>query len=181
MPKITLGAKNIKASNRKKKFSMHARREKIMRMMARDPSMTQRALAKQLNVDVSTISNDIRELNRSLNIENLDAWAVQRARVLREIQANKLECMDRIQRCTQPTQGARWMEEWTKLTEREIKILGLASPEKLLIKQETTIKPEAQDAAVDGILKSFDMNVVNTVVDKDGIIRVPKKEITKKK
>ena len=181
MPKVTLGAKQIKAGKRKKKFSMHARRERVMHMLAKDPSLTQQKIAKDLGVDRSTIAKDIKEMNESLNVENVDAWALHRARVLREIQSNKLECMDRLRRCGKAHQGARWMEEWTKLIEREIKILGLASPEKLLIKQEKTIKTAAHDAAVDGILKSFDMNVVNTVIDEDGIVRVPKKIEDKKK
>lgn len=172
MPKVVLGAQNVMASKRKKKLSVYYRRQKIMQMLAQNPNKLQNDIAKELGVDKSTISNDIKEMNESLNVENVDAWAIHRVRVLREIEANKMECMDRMKKL-KPHQGARWMEEWGKLIEKEIKILGLSSPEKLMVHQETIIKTEEHDAAVKGVMKSLEVNATNVEVGKDGVVRIP--------
>ena len=172
MPKVVLGAQKIKAAARKKKLSIFHRRQKITQILAKDPNVPQYQIAKMLGVDKSTISNDIKEMNDSLNIENVDAWALHRVRVLREIEANKQKCMERMEKL-KPHQGARWMEEWTKLIEKEIKILGISSPEKLMVHQETVIKTEEHDAAVKGVMKSLEVNANNVEVGKDGVVRIP--------
>lgn len=173
MPKVVLGTKKLQAGNRRKKLSVYQRRKRIMEILRQEPTLPQWKIAKKIGVNKSTINSDIKAMNEMLNLENLDAWAIHRVRVLRELEFNKLECMDRLQRCGAAHQGARWMEEWGKLLEKEIKILGLASPEKVMIHSETTIKSAEADAAVDGVIKSMEVNANNVKVDKDGIIRIP--------
>jgi 4-hydroxy-3-methylbut-2-en-1-yl diphosphate synthase IspG/GcpE len=173
MPKVVLGSKNLQAKNRRRKLNVYQRRKQIMEILRKEPTMTQRDIAQRIGVNKSTINSDMKAMNEMLNVENLDAWAIHRQRVLREVEFNKLECMDRLNRCGKAHQGARWMEEWGKLLEKEIKILGLASPEKVMIHNETTIKTAEADAAVNGVIKSMEVNANNVKVDEDGIIRIP--------
>jgi len=49
--------------------------------------------------------------------------------------------------------GTRWIEEWTKLIEKEAKILGIYSPDRKIIAHiDTSFTKEQRDAAVKAAL-----------------------------
>jgi DNA-binding MarR family transcriptional regulator len=141
----------------KNRFKHAERRKKIMDAMREHPGLSQLELAEIIGVDRSTISRDMRVIADELRIQTSEDFMIHRDRVLREVQANKDECMRRLSLCKNPHQGSRWMDEWNKLVEKEIRMLGLNAPEKLMLAIKDEFSKEERDAAVNAALAGIDM------------------------
>lgn len=138
-------------------FTIAERRQKIAEILVHDPHKTRTQIARMLGVSRYTVAQDIKALTEELNMRTMEDIMLHRERILREIRKQKLECQDRLRRCTNPTQGARWQQEWTNLLEKECKILGMFMPEKIIDasqKKEKTITKAERDAAVNAIFES---------------------------
>jgi transcriptional antiterminator len=154
-----------------KKVRIAQRKEKVITMMRQHPDFTQQDIADQLGVNRSTIAKDLKEINEELNMQTIEDWMVQRQRILIEIQENKKLCMDKLKKLHHsPHQGARWMEEWSKLAEKEIRIYGVYSPEKMMIKHSQEFSKEQKDAAVDA--------AIGATKDGGKIINLTQKQLT---
>lgn len=156
----------------KKKFSIQQRRRKILSLIQDNPGIRQIDIAKKLNTTRHTISLDLRKMSEEIKYQNTESWMLQRDRILSELQSKKAVCEDRMQRLSKnPHQGSRWMEEWQKLLDKESKILGVYSPDRLLIKQSTEFDKDQEDASIDAMLKT--MNLDQKIID---VLPTKKKE-----
>jgi DNA-binding CsgD family transcriptional regulator len=157
----------------KQKVQRAQRRKKIIMLLRENPGYTHQDLADKLSCNRGTISSDLKAIDAELTIQNredFDAeltiqnredFMLHRDRILRELQSNKDECMRRLNACSNPAQGSRWMEEWSKLTEKEIRMLGVNMPERLHITNEEIASKEDQDKAVDAVIGFLDEDVID--------------------
>jgi hypothetical protein len=146
----------------RKILGMVERRRKIIACIQDNPSMTQGQLGAMFGVNRCTISRDFKAITDDLKIQNMEGWIVQRERILREIQVNKDKCMARLERLSKDAaKGSRWMEEWTKLLKEEIRILGIQSPEKLLLNKTKEFSKVEEDAAIDAAMLDMDDSVID--------------------
>lgn len=159
-----------------KRIPIHERRRRLIILVREHPDYNQDELARELNVDKSTICRDLKAINEEFTVVNSEMWTLSRERILKEIRDNKAECMRRLELCTRASQGSRWMEEWTKLNLQECKILGVNSPSHVMIHQETIIRKEEIDAGVDAALAAYKEP---DIVIKNGIIQLPFDEVDK--
>ena len=156
---------------RKRLIPTHERRRLLIRAVRENPGWTQEELARELKVDKSTICRDLKIINEEFKVVNSDMWILSRERVLKEMRDQKAECLRRLALCTKASQGARWQEEWTKLSIQESRILGINSPSHIMIQQETIIRKEEKDAAVDAAFAQFNGDEI--IIGKNGIISLP--------
>jgi transcriptional antiterminator len=147
-----------------KKLKIAQRKQRLIELMREHVDWNQQDLAKELGVNRSTVAKDLKEINEELNMQTIDDWMVQRQRIILEIEENKRVCMERLKRLHgSPHQGARWMEEWSKLQEKIIRIYGVYSPEKMMIRHSQEFSKEQRDAAVDAAVGAVGQNP--TVID----------------
>jgi len=141
---------------------MAERRRKIISMIQDNPSLTQNEIAEIFGVNRATISRDIKTITEELKVQNVEAWMMHRDRVLGEIRAKKELCNSRLMTLkNSPHQGSRWLEEWNKLVDKEIRILGLNSPERLMIGKDETFDKTRQDKAIDAMMLSIDNDIID--------------------
>ena len=157
----------------RKKIGIMERRRKLIQLVREHPDWGQQSLAEALVVNKSTICKDLKEINEEFTVVNSEMWLLSRERVLSEIRENKQKCMDKLTLCTKPHQGARWMEEWTKLMIQEARILGINSPSHIMVHQELTIHKDEMDAGVNAALAQFEEPIIE--IGKDGQIKLPEK------
>jgi transcriptional antiterminator len=149
---------------RLKKIKIAQRKKQLITLMRTFPDMNQQELADELNVNRSTVQRDLKEINEELNMQTVEDFMVQRQRILSEIHEKKQLCMDKLKALNHsPHQGARWMEEYSKLLEKEIRIYGIYSPEKMMIKHSQEFTKEQKDAAVNAAIGVIEKNT--TVID----------------
>lgn len=143
----------------KKRYGIQERRKKIILMINENPGITQNELADALNTTRSTISRDFKQLSEEAKLLNNEAWLIQRERVLRDITVKLQMCEDRLTSlAASPTKGTRWMEEWRKLKDMEARIHGLYAPDRLLIKEEQTFDKDQEDASVEAVMASMQID-----------------------
>jgi len=142
----------------KRYFSIAQRRKKVASLIQENPGWTQNDLAEALGVNKSTVCRDIKEINQELNLATQDVFMSNRKRVLHEIHTRKQACLDKLDElAAHPAKGSRWQEEWTKLVTLEIKIIGLGSPQHMIISQEEHLSKDENDAVVNAVLsQTFD-------------------------
>jgi DNA-binding CsgD family transcriptional regulator len=147
----------------KKKLAGIDRQHRILEHLRADPSLTNAQLAAMLGVDKATISKDLRNLSEEFKTSNISNFELQRERILNEIRMNKIECMRRL-RGLGDREGSRWMEEWTKLTEKEMKIVGIGTNETLTIERGKSFDKIQHDAAIAAMMK---MQAAGIPIDDD--------------
>jgi len=146
----------------KKRIAMAERRRKVLKVIQEDPSTTQDQLATMFGVNRSTISRDFKTITEELNTQSLEGWTLHRERILREIQSNKDLCMAKLEKLKKyPERGSRWMEEWSKLVQKEIRILGVESPERLMLESTKEFSKLEEDAAIDAALIHINESVID--------------------
>jgi DNA-binding CsgD family transcriptional regulator len=152
------------------KYAMAERRRQIAKMMSKNPNITHRDLAKILKVTPDTIGRDIKSMTEELNLQSVNDFMLHRERILGEIRTQKLECQSRLERCRAAHQGSRWMQEWSTLIEKECKILGIFTPEKILeaarVNDDTKLSKHERDAAVRAVMENDIIDVSNGLVPK---------------
>lgn len=135
----------------KKKISSLDRQHRILEHLRNDPSLTNAQIAAMMGVDKATIGKDLRLLSEEFQTSNISNFELQRSRILNEIRMNKIECMRRLRNLGNE-KGSRWMEEWTKLTEKEMKIVGVGLNETLTIERGKSFDKVQHDAAINAML-----------------------------
>lgn len=150
-----------------RRYTMHKRRELVVEIMIKEPGIQQDEIARRMGVDRSTISRDLKALTEQMKIQNSEAFLMERQRILNEIRINKQECMNRLSRLSEAHRGSRWMEEWTKLVNLEVKILGVASPDHLVIEEKAKFDKAQEDAAIDAVIGTFVDDVIDITPNKD--------------
>jgi len=146
--------KLLPVNNANVSLRKHQRQTQVAKMLSKNPYMRPDEIAEKLNFSVGTIRGDIAEINRALHNETLVSAFVHRNRILEEITAKKKLCSEKLAQCRGATAGTRWIEEWTKLVEKECKILGIYSPDRKIIAHIDTAKftKEEKDAAIKAAL-----------------------------
>ena len=140
-------------NNQNARFQKLQRQTRIAKILAKNPYAMHDEIADILNVSVSTVNKDINEINNALNQETMISTFVHRKRILEEINTKKRLCSEKFAQCRGATAGTRWIEEWTKLIEKEAKILGIYSPDKKIVAHiDTSFTKEQRDAAVKAAL-----------------------------
>lgn len=142
------------------KLKIADRRAQMLKLMKENPGILHTELAKLLGVDRSTVQRDLKIMTEEMNLQNRDDFLAHQKRLLEDIQVKKALCMEKLEGCSSPTQGARWMEEHTKLVTLECKLLSMFSPEKILDqidKKDKRVGKAERDAAVAAV---FDSNVI---------------------
>jgi len=137
-------------------LSMHARRKEVIRIFRDNPHIRASEIAKTLNVNPATIYKDIHDLTEELRIENPKTWHVHRERMLLSLNKMMKACQDKFELCRGATSGSRWVEEWTKLFEKEAKILGIYSAEKSIhahVNLDDIVGKEQRDAAINALIR----------------------------
>jgi len=144
MPK---GIPSNHKQNRKKRPAhvKQERRAKVSELWKQKYKMTQ--IAEMLGVDVSTISRDIRYLDKQwVETQNLNIGDL-RNRELRELDEMEQICILRLEALiSSPTKGARWMEERLKIKQRRAQLLGIDAATKFEVhKPSQGISKEKRD------------------------------------
>lgn len=150
----------------KQKIQQAQRRKEIIKILRKNPGATHQDMADRIGCNRATISKDLKAIDEELTIQNREDFMLHRDRILREIQSNKDECMRRLTMLRDPSKGSRWMEEWGKLCEKEIRMLGVAMPERLHITKEEIVSKEEKDKAIDAVIKFVDDDVVDVKPEK---------------
>jgi len=145
------------------KLTVEQRHRELIRLLRDNPGVDHQTLADALGVHRATISRDLKTITDNLRMMNSEAWMAHRDRILFEIEQNKQECMGRLSRIKKAHQGSRWMEEWGKLVDKQIRILGLNAPERLLVGDGDTFDKRDQDAAVQKALASLGINTSDII------------------
>ena len=141
----------------KHKFQLADRRKRLLDCIQANPGLTHAQLGEAVGCDRATISRDLRAIADELKLQTTEDFMIHRDRVLREIHGNKFECMRRLNECKSPHQGSRWMDEWNKLVEKEIRMLGLNAPERVMLSIKDDFTKEERDAAINAALYSMDI------------------------
>lgn len=144
---------------RLKKVRVAQRRQKLIQLIRENPDYNQQELAESLGVNKSTVSRDLRTINEELNMQTAEDFMIHRQRILSELEANKAVCMEKLEKLkNSPHQGARWMEEWSKIQEKIIRMYGLYAPDKMMIKHSQEFSKKQKDAAVDAAIGALPEN-----------------------
>jgi hypothetical protein len=131
-------------------------------LLRENPGYTHQDIADKIGCNRGTVSSDLKAIDAELTIQNREDFMLHRDRILREIQHNKEKCMRRLEALAgDPARGSRWMEEWSKLVEKEIRMLGVNMPERLHITNEEIASKEDQDKAVDAVVGFLDEDVID--------------------
>ena len=131
------------------------RRKKALQIAQENPGIPHAEIAQLLGVSSSTIASDFKAMTEEFQLQNKADFATHHKRILGEIILKKQMCMDKLAACTSPTQGARWMEEYTKLVQIECKILHLFDPKKLINefeKGDSKLSKRERDAIVSAVI-----------------------------
>jgi len=105
-------------------------------------------IAEMLGINIATVSRDIKYLESLWIKSQIDNIESVKLRELSELDEMERVCIERLEKCTQPWQGARWMEERRKIKERRAAILGFDAPKNLSITtKDRTLTKEQRDAA----------------------------------
>lgn len=145
-----------------KKYTLAERRRKMIAYLHEHPGVTQAQLGFLFGVDRSTISRDLKDITEELKIHNRETYTLHQQRVVREIQANKELCMEKLRSLKDsPHQGSRWMEEWRGLVKLEAQMLGIKDPDRMLLGETQEFTKEEEDAAVNAAALSFEDTVID--------------------
>lgn len=125
--KLPKNNKNIALYNKHKKLN------KIMKILSDKPYSTSSEISEITGLTPSVVSRYVNEINSVLQKETMISAFVHRNRILNEITMKKRLCSEKLAQCRGATSGTRWIEEWTKLTEKECKILGIYSPDRKIV------------------------------------------------
>lgn len=149
---------------RNKALTKQMRHSEVLKIFKEKPHVRTSDIAKTLNVSSDLISRDIRELTEELKQTNPQAYLLHRERMLLKLNKMMKKCENKLKLCRGATSGTRWIEEWTKLFEKEAKILGIYSPDKTVhahINLEDVISKEQKDAAIRGLILGQEEGIID--------------------
>lgn len=153
------------AKGHRTKLTKHLRQAKVAEIFIENPYISPAEIAEILSVNKDTVSNDVKDITERLNRESLDTYNMHRERILKEITGMKLKCKNKLALCKGAIAGSRWVEEWTKLIEKECKILGVYAPDRALhahahIHADEKMTKERRDAVVEAILIGHEKGII---------------------
>lgn len=141
------------AKENRKKLQMADRRKRVAQAMRDNPSATMKEIGEIVGCDHTTVSRDVKVITEEYRLQTSEAFMIHLDRSLREIEIMKDVCINRMNRLkSQAHQGTRWMEEWTKLKQLEIKLLGLNAPEKFIVEKHDGFTKQERDDAIKAAL-----------------------------
>jgi len=131
-------------------------------------------IADMVGTSITTVSKDIKYLHNLWEKSQIENIKSVKLRELAELDGMERICMERLEGCTQPWQGARWMEERRKIKEHRASLLGLDAPKNINHEIHASIfTKEQKDAAF-----NIALGVTNTtkLIDEimEGELIVPK-------
>jgi hypothetical protein len=147
-----------------KTLTKQMRCNEVLRIFKEKPHVRTSDIAKSLNVSTELIAKDIKELTEELKQINPKAYLLHRERMLLKLNSMMKKCEKKLELCRGATSGTRWVEEWTKLFEKEAKILGIYSPDKTVhahINLEDVISKEQKDAAIRGLIMGQEEGIID--------------------
>jgi predicted transcriptional regulator len=169
VPNIAVAYKNTPITEirkAKKRMKLAERRKRVAEAMRENPTATQSEIAKLVGVDHATISRDIKVITEEYRLQTSEAFMVHLDRTLRELETMKGVCVNRLNRLkSEAHRGTRWMEEWTKLQQLEIKLLGLNAPEKFIVEKHDGFTKQEKDDAMKAALGLDDDIIDISVID----------------
>ena len=126
-------------------------------------------IADMLGVCKRVIERDIIALENEWKESRIDNIDAVRLRELAHLDEMERICIERLEKCTNPTQGSRWMEERRKIKEQRAKLLGLNAAQQYEIRGEMTVIPKEQrDQALLAVLMSQNPNLIG--MDKEALM-----------
>lgn len=156
------------------KLTKVSRQAKVAEIFIDDPYITPAEIASILSVPSSVIRSDVKEMTRKLNKTSIDTYEMHRERILKEINGMKVACKAKLARCRGAQAGTRWVEEWTKLTEKECKILGIYAPKRAMAmvahvsgSEKELLSKERRDAVIDAIVVGHKTGIIEIGVTED--------------
>jgi len=148
-------------------LSKASRQVKVAEIFIDNPYITPAEIASILSVSPQIINNDVKEMTRKLNKASIDMYEMHRERILKEISSMKSACKTKLSRCRGAQAGTRWVEEWTKLTEKECKILGIYAPKRAMAmiahvggEEGKLLSKERRDAVIDAIVLGHETGII---------------------
>lgn len=143
-----------------------SRQAKVAEIFIENPYITPLEIAEMLSVSSEVIDKDVKEMTKRLNKVSVNTYEMHRERILKEISNMKSECRTKLRRCRGAQAGTRWVEEWTKLTEKECKILGIYAPKRAMAMVAHVgdggelLSKERRDAVIDAMLEGHDTGII---------------------
>lgn len=143
-----------------------SRQLKVAKILRKNPYCTVREIAGILKAGKSTISADIKEIKLKVAQVTVDDFRFHQNRVLRDIQDMKALCLRRLRKLSKDaTKGTRWVEEFTKLIEKEAKILGLYAPEMRILAiadmSKGILGANDRDHAINSVMYGIESGVID--------------------
>ena len=151
-----------------KALTKQVRRKEVLRIFREKPYVRAADIAKTLDVQTKVISRDIRELTEELKKENPEVWYMHRERMLLDLNKMMKACKKKFDLCRGATSGSRWIEEWTKLFEKEAKILGVYAAEKTVhahVNVADVISKEQRDASIRALILGQQKGIIDITPD----------------
>lgn len=145
-------------------LSKEVRRNEVLRIFKKKPHARISEVAKTLGVGANTITKDINELTEELKNTNPATWHMHRERMLLSLNEVMRKCLKKFDLCRGATSGSRWIEEWTKLFEKEAKILGIYSPDRSVVGHvdlDNIINKEQRDAALQALILGQKKDIID--------------------
>lgn len=155
-----------------RELSKEARRKEVLEIFRKKPHVRTSMVAETLGVNRSVINNDMKELTEELKKQNPLEWHMHRERMLLSLNKMMKKCMNKLSLCRGATSGSRWVEEWTKLFEKEAKILGIYSPDRSVVGHvnlDETIGKEQRDAALKALILGQEKDIIDITPKNEAI------------
>ena len=122
-------------------------------------------IADLMGISPSTVAADIKYLEKLWEKDGLSNIESTKVRELHDLDKMEQECIRRLDLCTKPWQGARWMEERRKIKKRRAELMGLDAPKNIRhTHKDRTLNKEQRDAAFNAM---FGISKPRELLDED--------------
>jgi DNA-binding Lrp family transcriptional regulator len=128
---------------------------KVAEFYEKNPTGTQYECARYVGVCQKTISNYVREMSARIQQESSDRWGLHLNSIIEQHMTVIKECDDRLEKCTKPTTGARWVELKQASLRELAKIYKLTGPD-IQVNVANLISKEDRDKVVEAAIVDSD-------------------------
>jgi hypothetical protein len=145
-------------------LTKQTRLKEVLRIFRENPNARTSDIAKTLDVKTNVITKDIKELTEELKESNPQVYHLHRERMLIKLDKMMRKFENKLDLCRGSSSGGQWVDSWTKLFEKEAKILGIYSAEKTVhahINLEDVISKEQKDAAIRGLIQGQEKGIID--------------------
>ena len=135
----------------------------------------------EIKVSADTIERDVKFLQKKFVEEGHLNIQSNLIRELRDLNQMERTCNEKLEGCSKPWQGARWMEERRKIKEHRARLLGLYAPDKRVSMEiKTEVSKEDRDEVLKAVVADIRADNLPSVQipGSDDVIEIDNSDIT---